>query len=368
LFFLMFTLMLAFLIVASLSGSALAFTWSAQEHSVDDGGSDVCTVDPNYLSVDTVIRSFENTTFNKPRNPNFGNFSATAFDNDTVTTTYSSDLLTITIASNSTDRIAGIIGYFADSTRLGTPNVVSPLWVGDWVNNTYLQTYWNGCPHADGIGMDGFSGFSHRNDSYWGLSRSEVSIGWTFNPPVLSSIPHSSAHSDATNDSISFGVTSYPYSGVLYWILLPGNVVGQSPTHEQLQAGLQANGSEAFKSGNMTFTSIANLPAWGNFKVGGLEPSTMYTVYYCSEIINPPTVSFQAYVLSGERGNSSSQQLYRTVAGDSDNLVLRPAAIPLPTRVFEMHRNTSSTSGVAYTSPTMVLISLCLWISSQMFL
>jgi len=354
--------MLAFLIVASLAGVS-SLTWSAQEY-VDDGGSYVCTVDPNYLSVDTAMMANENTTFNKPRNPNFGTFSATAYDNNTVTTTYSSDLLTITIASNGTDTIADIFGYFADSTRLGTTNVVSPLWVGDWVNNTYIQTYWNGCPNIH-VDNDGFSAFSHRNDSYWGLSRSEVSIGWSFNPPVLSSIPHSS---DATVDSISFGVTSYPYSGVLYWILLPGNVVGQSPTHEQLKAGLQANGSEAFKSGNMTFTSIANLLAWGNFQVGGLEPATMYTVYYCSEIINPPTVSFQAYALSGERGNSSSQQLYRTVAGDPDNLVLRPAAIPLPTRVFEMHRNTSSTSGVAYTSPTMVLISLCLWMSSQMFL
>jgi len=345
--------MLAFLIVASLAGV------SAQDY-LDDGGSFVCTVDPNYLSVDTAILATD-TTWNKTRNPNFGNFSATAYDNGTVTTTYGSDLLTITIASNGTDRIADIIGYFADSTRLGTTNVVDPLWIGDWVNNTYLQTYWNGCPHLY-EDLDAFSGFTHRNDSYWGLSRSEVSIEWSFNAPVLSFHPE-------TADSMTLGVGSYPYSGVVYWILLPGNVSGQSPTHEQLKTGLQANGSEAFRSGNLTLTSIANLHAWAYFKVGDLEPVTMYTVYYSSEIINPPTVSFQAYVVSGERGNSSSQQqLYRTVAGDSDNLVLKPAANPLPTGVVEVHWSTSSTSGVAYTSPTMVLISLCLWISSQMFL
>jgi hypothetical protein len=156
------------------------------------------------------------------------------------------------------------------------------------------------------------------------------------------------------------------FSGALYWILLPGTVVFQSPTHEQLKAGLQANGSAALQSGNATFYNATAIDDVLGFGMADLEPATMYTVYYYAEIINPPTVSFQAYVVSGERGNNASQQLYRTIASDPDNLVLRPATNALSTRIIEMHWNT--TSGVAYTSPAMVLISLCLWISSQMFL
>jgi hypothetical protein len=142
--------------------------------------------------------------------------------------------------------------------------------------------------------------------------------------------------------------------------------VFQSPTHEQLKAGLQANGSAALQSGNATFYNATAIDDVLGFGIADLEPATMYTVYYYAEIINPPTVSFQAYVVSGERGNNASQQLYRTIASDPDNLVLRPATNALSTRIIEMHWNT--TSGVAYTSPAMVLISLCLWISSQMFL
>jgi hypothetical protein len=86
--------------------------------------------------------------------------------------------------------MAGIMGYFVDSAQLGTlpavwPIDVWPTWVGDWLllNSTYLQI-----PQRCG-GVTGNS-FIHTNQSYWGLSRSEVSLGWSFNPlHIYSAMP-----------------------------------------------------------------------------------------------------------------------------------------------------------------------------------
>jgi hypothetical protein len=351
----MLTLMLAFLIVASLTGVSAG--------GVISGGSNVCSVEGNYTGVDPV--------YTQPRNLNFGTFSATALTwgpDHNVTATYSSDeSIQIVIASNGSDRIAGIVGYFTNSTQS------SPL-VGGWIFPNYLsrnQEYnenddcrfdWQ-CYLGFDCSSSGFSVFSFANESYESAPQSEVSLLWNFNEFEMTKF-YPSRQNASTLFSVLLGWT-FPYSGTLYWTLQsvrrPNSGWEFITTTEQIKAGLQGNGSEAYRSGNFTFGDRADY----SFTLYDLAPHTYWQVYSYVEIINPPTISLQAYVLAGVLGNTSSQQLYRTVAGDSDNLVLRPATIPLPTRVSYVEFNTN----VAYTAgPAMFLIALCLWLSSsQMF-
>jgi len=353
------TLMLAFLIVASLTGVSAG--------DVIYGGSGLCSVEGNYTGVDPV--------YTQPRNLNFGTFSATALSwgpDHNVTATYSSDeMIQIVIASNGTDRIAGIVGYFTNSTQS------SPL-VGGWIFPDYLslnQEYnsTDECPfdwHCYDVAgftciSSGFSVFSYANESYENASQSEVSLLWSFNELAMTA-DYPTQQNASTLFSVLLG-WNFPYSGTLYWTLQshrrPNSGLEFITTAEQIKAGLQGNGSEAYRSGNFTFGG--DYHNYSNFTLYDLAPHTYWQVYYYAEIINPPTISLQAYVMTGVIGNTSSQQLYRTVAGDSDNLVLRPATIPLPTRVSYVEFNTN----VAYTAgPAMFLIALCLWLSSsQMF-
>jgi len=344
--------MLAFLIVASLAGVFAGY------------GSGLCIVDGNYTGVD-------NTSWPQVQNPNFGTFFATAYENDTntVTTTYhANDTLKITIASNGTDKIAGIVGYFADSMQLSG----QVLRAGNWLlldNENYTSTReCSGavvCSHGPCKG-DGFTVFSDVNDSYRpffdGVSQSELSFEWNFDYFDLRGLVHlKTAHSYVFE-------MKYPYSGTLYWIIVPDRVrteaEAQYPTSEQLKAGKKADGRRAPQSGYEAFSGF--LPS-DSFVVAGLETDTIYTVYYFMEITDPPTVNFEAYVLTGELGNNSTLQLYRTVAGDPVNLRLVPASNPLPTAV-QMKQLQTERSAAFTAGPTMLLIALCLWISSSQML
>jgi hypothetical protein len=351
----MLTLILAFLIVASLGVSTADVIY---------GGYGLCSVEGNYTGVDPI--------YTQPRNPNFGTFSATAFtwsSNGPVTRTYTTaNDLRVTIASNGTDKIAGIVGYFTNSTQS------SPL-VGGWWLPTMDETYnstdecrfehrfnGGGCEPDVYCTRSGFSIFSYANDQT-ASSQSEVSLLWSFTDLELRNYMQTQQ-----NASTLFSVMlrwAYPYSGTLYWTL-NSHKANQGDafitTAEHVKAGLLGSGSEAYRSGNITFGDESVY----NFTLQDLAPHTHWQVYYFADIINPPTISLQAYVLTGVIGNTSSQQLYRTVAGDPDNLVLRPATIPLPTRLNLVEFDT----GVAYTvGPAMFLIALCLWLSSsQMFL
>jgi len=351
--------MLAFLIVAFFAGI-----------SAGNEGEGLCLVDGNYIGVD-------NSTWPQPRNPNFGTFSATAYNNDTriVTTTYNAqDTLKITIASNGTDKIAGIVGYFANPKQSPTrePRLFR---VGNWLldNENYTDTYACQfryvCSHRP-CKADGFTFFSDVNESsqpFDGVSQSELSLEWSFNYFDLGTISNL-----MTPHTYVFEFT-YAYSGMLYWIIQADPQVrtpaeGLYPSPAQLKAGLKNDNHKAFKSGDIAFTAMAGELAYENFVVDGLEPNTMYTVYYYAEIINPPMLNFEAYVLTGEIGDNSTQQLYRTVAGDGANLLLVPETNPLPTPIQMMQFGTMPSA--AYTTgPAMLLIALCLWLSSsQVFL
>jgi len=361
------TLMLAFLIVASLTGVSAG--------DVIYGGSGLCSVEGNYTGVDPI--------YTQPRNPNFGTLSATAFDylsDGNVTTTYSNDnTIRVTIAS-STDKIAGVVGYFTNSTQS------SPLVGGWWLptsepyvlrglptsepydfrdqayNSTdechFEHRFNQGCFSDVDCTRSGFSVFSYANDQ--NVTQSEVSLLWTFTDLELRNYWQTQQNASALFSSMLRW--AYPYSGTLYWTLNEHTRDGAKwpTTAEHVKAGMLSSGSEAYRSGNITFGGDSAY----NFTLQDLAPDTHWEVLYYADIINPPTISLQAYVLTGVIGNTSSQQLYRTVAGDSDNLVLRPATIPLPTRVHLLEFNT----GVAYTvgpTITMFVIALCLWLSSS---
>jgi hypothetical protein len=192
-------------------------------------------------------------------------------------------------------------------------------------------------------------------------------LEWAFNDFYFGDIFHLS-----TPHTYVFEL-EYAYSGTLYWILLADHyrpeADAQYPTTEQLKAGLKADGHKAPKSGNLAFRARPDLLAYETFVVDGLKPDSMYTVYYFAEIKDAPTLNFQAYVLTGEIGDNSTHQLYRTVPEDSINLALYPASNPMPTRV-QMMQPMKTPKSVAYTDgPAMFLIALCLCLSlSQMFL
>jgi len=315
-------------------------------------GVDVCFVAGDYTGIsDTSLMTIN-------RNPNFGTFLATAYSNNTVTTTYKGEYLKITIASNGTDRLAGILGYFADSTQLGDPAAhISPSTLGDWMSTTNItQTYWSPCSSY------WWKGFTNANTSYWGPSQSEVSIAWTFSAPSLYRKSLTSGAYASTDTSLSW-VLLYEFSGTLYWMLEIGISEFETRTPEEVKAGQSVSASSrtwnAYRWGNITHNASAIST---ELTVSGLIPDTLYTLHYFVDIIDPPTVSFQAYVISGDRGNSLSQQLYRSVAGEPDNLVLTPATTPLPSRVQSIVGITrkAGQNAASPVGPTMLLITLCL--------
>jgi len=247
------------------------------------------------------------------------------------------------------------------------------LRVGHWLlldNENYTSTsecFGDSVFSHGSCKLDAFTVFSDVNDSYRpffdGVSQSELSFEWNFDYFDLRGLVHlKTAH------SYVFEMT-YPYSGTLYWIIVPDRVrteaEAQYPTSQQLKDGLKADGRRAPQSGNQALDGF--MPVHDSFVIAGLETGTIYTVYYFVEITNPPTVNLEAYVLTGELGDNSTLQLSRTVAGDPINLRLVPASDPLPTAVQMMQLQTDRSA--AFTAgPTMLLIALCLWVSSQMLL
>jgi hypothetical protein len=321
-------------------------------------------VEGNYTGVDPI--------YTQPRNPNFGTLSATAFDwipDGNVTTTYTNEGLRITIASkNGTEKIAGAVGYFTNSTQSSSmiggwwgPNHWWSVSIFEGYNSTdecrFEHRYDSACFSDVDCTRSGFSVFSYGTDQ--NSTKSEVTLLWTLNEPELRN--YSQTQQNASSLFSNMLRLVYPYSGTLYWILNSHNPHrGEAfpTTAEHVKAGLLSSGSEAYRSGNITFGG--DIPF--NFTLQDLAPHTHWKVYYYADIINPPTVSLQTYVLTGVNGDFSSQQFYRTVAGEPDNLVVRPATIPWPTRVHLLEFDTGVASTVG---PTMFVIALCLWLSSS---
>jgi hypothetical protein len=309
----------------------LAYLTAASAFST---GAGVCYVNPDYAGVDT-------SSMMQPQNPNYGTFVATAMDeNQQPSTTYDATSRTITVASNSTDMIAGILGYFVDAAD-SNPGATQTK-IGNWVPTSLVQTEWSACP------TNSTQAFTHMS---WSTSQPSISVDWSFPSPAAS-------QSGAASSSLALVVT-YPFAGKLYWILEAGDItIGPNPTPAQVKAGNNATDQPAFKSGSNDIQAKTN----NKVTISGLPPKTLFQAYYFVEIASPPTLSFRSYVVAGMRGNPGGELFYRTVGSDTVNLKLTAAATPFDGPVGMVPLLFTSAGHAV--GPAVLLVALCMWVSS----
>jgi hypothetical protein len=314
--------MLALLLIAYLAGVSAYST-----------GAGVCYVNPDYDGVDTA-------SMPQTQNPNFGTFSATAEDeNGAASTTYDATSRTITVASSSTDLIAGILGYFVDAADSNPGSTQTKI--GDWEATSLVQVEWSACP------VNSSQAFTHMA---WSTSQQSVAVSWSFPTPMAT-------QKSIAATSIPLSVT-YPFAGKLYWILEEGIYIGNNPTPAQIKAGKNSTDQPAFKSGNSDIT--ANSP--NTITISGLPTLSIFQAFYFVELASPPTLSFRAYVVAGNRGDVGNEQFYRTVASDTGNLKLTASATPFDGPVGTV--GLLATAAGHAVGPAMLLIALCMWVSS----
>jgi len=313
--------MLAFLVIAYLTGVSAYST-----------GAGVCSVDATFSNIDT-------NSMPQTQNQNYGTYVATATDpSGTASSTYDATSRTVTVASSSTDLVCGILGYFAD--------VANPQnKIGIWQPNSLIQVDWSACPVNDS------EAFTHM---FWTQSHTSISVDWSFPAPMANT-------NGMSANSIPLNVT-YLYPGTLYWIIEEGLIFGDNPTPAQIKVGHNSTNQPALKFGNNAIqgSNTANMITIGS----GLPRLSGFTAFFFVEITSPPTLAFQSYVLSGQRGiQDVNAQLYRTVSTDATNMKLTPNNNPFDGPVNMV---TAFTSGAHPIGPAMLLVAFCMWVSSQL--